>query len=427
MKAAVIQQAARTTNGTQDWTDASVISDLKGAIFFASQATVNDTNTAQFRPLMGATDLSGNIHQTYGTMADGSTGASAQMWADNTGSLMQTNVSPIITMKAVYSATLSNGVTMNYTTAATAFLENAVLLSGSDIEFKVSSTSFISTDTSKTVTHGLSGKPDIVIIQCAVGLSAFGAGSSTNSIVGVWERGGTTAAGLGIRQLHAANPTDLEAIITTDMGHAPGAAGSDAFTMSLASVGNTTMNVVRSLSGSVAMQVTIISIRGTTNALVGKCGVFNTPTSTGNSVAVSGMSIAPQVLFLFGTRMTTSGSVLTDDSTGSFGLAWSANNGGVTNQMSSASTAKDNVATSVAKCQTSATKALRILDNTGAATVDATISTWDSGGVTLNYSAVNASALKVGYLAFGSVPAALVYIPRRTIRSISPVYIPQSF
>ena len=53
------------------------------------------------------------------------------------------------------------------------------------------------------------------------------------------------------------------------------------------------------------------------------------------------------------------------------------------------------------EAQASATQCVRILDITGAADAEAAISSWDSGGVTLNYTNVATSALTVPYLVIG--------------------------
>lgn len=401
MKAALVQQAARATTGTQDWTDANISSDLKGLMVIASQAVANDTVSAQFRSLFGASDLTRSVHITFGSMADATAAPNGVDYISNTGSLMQTNASPAVTVKAAPSATLSNGVTMNYSAVnATQYLENMLLLSGSDIEYGVGTAAFATTDTTIAVTHNLTGTPDVVIIGCSVGATAFDFGTAANNIIGVWERGGTTSAGLGNVMVTTANPTSVFEMMTTDMGHCI-SAGSDQFTMSVTSVGATTLNVTRNVTGSANMRVIVIAIRGTTSAMVAKCGIFTTPTSTGNSSPITGMSVAPQVLFLFSTRLQSSGAIQSDDTAGGHGISIAVNNNGATQQMAAASTTQDNVATSVAKCQTSATKALQILDNTGAANVTATLQSWNSDGVTLNYSAVNAAGLKVGYLAFG--------------------------
>ena len=400
MKVALLQQATRTTTGTQNWTDSSVTSDLKAAIFFNTDATANASVTAAFKGNIGCTDLTNNV--AFGMGAVDATAASSGITGQvvsNTNCLLRVASTGLATLAAAYSATLSNGVTINYGTVdGAAYLVNCLLISGSDVEVKTSNAQFATTDTTKTITHNLTGTPDLVIVVASVGQTAMGVNfAALNPILGFYD--GTNSVGLGFDNAPSTSPTSVDARITADLGHNVFGA-SDNFTLLLSSVGSSTFTLSRTATNSEGMSVMCIAIRHTANTAAALA--FNTtlPTSTGNAALVTGMAVKPQLLFSIPTRLTTN-SLTNTDAAGAFGFGVACNDSGTTQQMSIAATSEDVVTTTVSKSQISITQALMVLNDSGTIVNEATVNSWDSGGVTLNHSVVSGTAYEMIGLAYG--------------------------
>lgn len=427
MKPALNQQATRTTNGTQNWTDASINSDQKLQLFFGTEALANDTTTGAAKLFLGATDLTNNIAFTAGTI-DATPPASAisHTLCSSTKCLVRTTSAGAENLAAAISATLSNGITINQTTSdAGAYLFNGLSLAGADHVAPVSSTSFATTDLSKVVTHGAGGTPDAVMIFVSFGSATADNGNAPQKgIVAIWD--GTNSASFSIKCSTSVSPTDLAARMNSavgggEMGHQIDQNDTDVATFSIGSIGSTTFTLTRTATGSTAAFVTCISFRHTSGTWAFKCGVTTLPTATGIAALVTGMAVQPQVLMTFASRLTSTALAANSDAAGSSSFGVACNNNGVTQQMVCAMTEKNGISTggtnsTVSKCMTSASAALLSLDNTGAVVNKAT-AIWNSDGASLNHSAVGASAFQMMYFAFG----AAVVIPGTGSESIAGV------
>jgi hypothetical protein len=156
-------------------------------------------------------------------------------------------------------------------------------------------------------------------------------------------------------------------------------------------------------------QAHFLSLRSTSGtALSVATGVLTTKTSTGNNADITGMSLSPQ-LVLYGLSRTiainTSYSGVDDASNFGVGVALVNSGSGATQYATTICSDNDASATSGthAHSQTSNTEAIRILDaNDGTADIEATVNSWDAGGVTHNYSNINATGRKIIYLAIGA-------------------------
>jgi len=407
MKPALNQQATRTTNGTQNWTDASITSDQTLELFFGTEALSNNTTTAQAKLLLGATDLTNNIAFALGTIdATAAGSANSAVLGSSTKCLIRISSGGTETLAAAINATLSNGITINQTTSdGGAYFFQGLSLAGSDHVAAVSSTAFLTTDTSKVITHGAGGIPDAVIILISLGATGTDSAATQKSIIAFWD--GTNSVSTSMKCSSTINPTDLAARINTDLGHQIDNSDTDVATFSIGSVGATTFTLTRTATGSTAAFVTCISLRHTSGTWAAKAFQTTLPTATGNTTLVTGMAVKPQVLITVATRLTSTALAANSDAAGSLSFGVACNNAGTTQQMACAMTEKNAVATTVAKCYTSNNAALLSLDNTGAVVNKATVNSWDSGGVTLNHSVVGASAFEVIGLAFGIQAAAV--------------------
>lgn len=404
MKPALNQQAARATTGTQNWTDASITGDQTLQLFFGTEATANNTTTASGKMVLGATDLTHNAAITNVSLdATSAASANTSSVGSSTASIIRTTSGGGESVIAAVSATLSNGLTMNYTTAdAGTYLYNALSLAGSDHDANQSFAQFATTDTSKVITHGLTGgAPEQLILwitHTSTGTDV--AGNPANTTIVFWDGTNSTSVSTNF-STQPTTPTNLKGRITTDAGHYIDNSGTDIATFSIGSVGATTFTLTRSATGSVAAFVSCIAFRHLSGNWSAQAGIATLPTSTGNAAFITGMAVQPQVLITVPTRLTSTALAANSDAAGSLGFCIACNNAGTTQQMATAMTEKNAVATTVSKCYVSNSKALVLLDNTGTPTNLATVQSWDSGGVTLNHSAVGASGFQVMYLAFG--------------------------
>lgn len=409
MKVSLQQQANPTSTGTQDWTDSVFSSDVKGAVFFGSSAVANDTATANARLNLGASD--GTNHVVHGIFAgqdavDPNVTAASQRYDGS--NCIQNHSGFSSTVKATISAILSNGVTVNYNQAsATQYLFNGVIVGGSDIAFATTKTTKTASTTPITVTHGVGGTPDVIIVQSAIGATTDPQTLNSITILTFWERGGSTTSAMCWSNPQTSVNTDVGAYVTSaNSGRwvtTPGPTLNA--TVSISNVGTTTFDLNYSPSPSNTWRINAWCLRGVSAQIIAKCGVFTTPTSTGNNSPITGMGKPPIWLITVPTRLTAETTLTTDDSGGSYGVGMAVNNASVTQQGSVAYSFQDNVSTTVAKSRTSNSQALMVLDNTGAAQTAATVNSWNSDGVTLNYGTASATAYKVAYLAIAA-PAA---------------------
>jgi hypothetical protein len=416
MKVAIGSFAGRTTAGTQNVTDASVTSDLVAAFFIGSNATADGTTTAGATATFGCTDGTRNINYGYGSQ-DNTALASivTGMVGSSTACLQRCGANGNFTVQASLSAVLSNGLTLNYTTVdGVAYKFDYMLISGTDLEIQCSSTQFATTDTSKVVTHNCAAAPDAIMYFVCTGStgtdSFFGA---LRTVMGMFD--GTNAAGTGPCTVKGATTYQVSQHQAADGGHYVNGfdgGASDVATFSVSAVGATTFTLNRTASNSQAAFVVCVSFRHKSGNAAFNAFQTTMPTATGNTTLLTGMAVKPQVLFTFPTRLTSTALTGDSDLAGGFGFGMSCNNNGTTQQGAVATSIQNNVSTSVCKSYESPSFGLLGLDHVGTLQRSAVVNSWDSGGVTLNWSAVDASAEEVTGLAFGLLAsAAAVYTP----------------
>lgn len=401
MKFEVVQGVCPASTGNYDFTGSTPSSDMVGAIFFGSAATANDTNTAQFRFSLGATDLTNNVCVTYG-YANGSASAACLSSASSTKCIIQQSGSGAIAVQAAYSSTLSNGVRLNATTISSGRLDNALLISGSDVAMKVGSQQFISSDTSKTITHGLGGTPDVIILLCGSGVNGTDTSGPALSI-GCWDRQSTNQSSVSFFSTAAVNQANITAYASNataaQLISSPSVV---AATCTVTNIGSTTFDITLNTSSGGNQFFCWIALRGTTAQMFSKNILTTLPTSTGNTALMTGMSGRPQAIISIPTRLTSANSLTNSDAAGSLGVCVAATNDySASTQGASVHTTKLGVATSLTAHQITTAYSVASLDNSGAYDIQATTGTWDTGGYTPNYTNAGASAFESLVLALG--------------------------
>lgn len=398
LKVAVVQAAAASGSPTftQDFTDSVFSSDVRGALFIGSSATTNETASANAQLNFGFAGATGGTTQASVSLRAVDAAATTETHNNVSASLAYNFSRGDSTTDGEFSINsfLSNGVRVDWADQSFGELITCVLLGG-DIEARVVSATFTggAAPDTRTVAHGLGGAPEVILAFCRV---AFG----TQTSIGAWD--GSGYVHFTTYSANAGAVADIYSRVETTGIVAPKATSTPSFTATLTNVGASNFDVQTDTPNS--RTIYFLCLRGTSGAIVAKTGVFDTPTSTGDSAVVSGMSAAPQLLLAIPTRQTATGNVTGDDA-GAFGLIAAATNTGT--QYGGVTASEDDGADpSVSKSQSTNSQALRVLDITGAADIEATVSSWDSGGVTLNFSNINASARKIPYLAFGVAVAA---------------------
>jgi hypothetical protein len=413
MKPALNQQATRTTNGTQNWTDASITSDQTLAVFFGTEATANNTTMPAAKLFLGATDLTNQSAYSVGTLdAAAASGALSHTMGSTTACVVRATSSGTENLKAAISATLSNGLTLNQTVSdGGAYLFNELSLAGSDHVAPLCSGQFAATDLTHVFTHGAGGVPDAVIVEYSVGSTGTDVGTGPQrAIIAIWD--GTNSASVSIYCSASASPTVLAGRINSavgggEMGHQIGV-GTDDAVFSIGTITSTQFTLTRTAHFSVPVFVTCKSIRHLSGTWAGKCGIATLPSSGSSSVSLaSGLAATPQVLLLVPTRLTSTAFATNSDAAGSLGFGAACNNAGTVQQAACAMTQKNAVTTTVAKCYTSNTLALLRLDNTGAPVNPATAS-FPAGGASLTPTGSWSSADEILYFTFGILPSTIV-------------------
>lgn len=406
LKAAIVQQAARTTTGDQSFTDsnAGFASDVKAAIFFSSIATAVDTNTT------------GQIF-TVGAMCSNSTQIALSLCQNGTNRNARTETAyPYCVSAPAGGSTcefsqhattpfLSNGVQVTYVDAADQAHLISCLLLGGDIEAKIITVDLAAVSSVTGVAHGLGGTPELIIALSNFDINGLTAANDVTYSLGFWDgtnyvsdcrvpTGGYTIAG----------QISTSALVGKSDG---GGLLSFGGYLTLANVGSSTLDVVASKA--VDFAVALLCIRGTTDPIVAKCGTFDSPTSTGSQAVGASLSVAPQVLLTLGSRFTAVNSGSDTAVAGQCGAFAACNNVGAGTQYGGSVSNTDDSATLTS--WTTNSKAFVATATDGSSDAEASVSAWGSGDVTLNFDSVAASALKVPYLAFG-VGAAGGNIPK---------------
>lgn len=401
--------ATGTPNFTQDFTDsgAGFSTDVKAAIFISGNTTADHTTTAgkQFQFAFAANNDGTAATSTVGV--DGATpasnvGFSARYHNDVTAAsggyayaVPPTSYGSSGEFQApVDFAAVSNGVRVTWTDQSNSELIYALLLGG-DIEASVVHAKF-SANTSVNVSHGLSAAPEVII--ALYGAAASAASNVLYQTIGMWD--GTTQQCIEWNGSIAGNSSQAR-VDTNNIITKRTAGNTQDFTLS--AVGSTQFTLGASVSTS--DYVSFLCLRGTTSPIVGKCGIYDCPTGTGNAAMGLGLGVAPQVLLALQSVMTASDSGTSDDTTDVSGAIAAINQAGTTKYGGVTGFIDDAAATTVAKTQTTNSQAIRLWDTTPAIDVEATVATWDAGDITLNFSNVGASAFKIPYLAFGVAAA----------------------
>ena len=408
MKVSIVQAAAATGTPTftQDFTDSTTFGGAtpKCAIVLGSAATANDSSTATIQATIGF--VASSTQASIGISDDDAVSTNSSGYANYSTQAYSMPDFGGNTSGDATGAMIANGVRLSWTDQSAAELVNVILIGG-DVECAVASLTSNNTTSAQAVTHGLTAAPQAIIAMTP----GQGSGDATGNArygLGFWDGTNSKTLAVSLNQTGQATVTAAGHLSSTvAIGVKANAAGF-VWTGAISNVGATTFDLTTSANTTNVMH--FLSLRSTSGTALGvKAGTFGTKTSTGTNADISGMSQAPQ-LVLYGLSRTiavdTNYSGADDASVLGLGAAVKNTGTGSTQYATTVNCSVDGAATSTnhAYSQTSNTEVIRIPDANAscAADVEATINSWDSGGVTNNYSNIAATGRQVMYLAIGA-------------------------
>lgn len=403
MKVAIKQSAMPASTTTQDFTDTGFASDVKLFMPYLTRATANDTIANDWTQCVGAYDNTRqwclSIHEDHNRIT--STLTDSRDFLTNAACMADTITTTSIAEGAA--SNLSTGGRITWSDIDNLELVNGLLLGGSDVEASVVHGTLNGT-TPVSVTHNLSGAPDVII---AYTMGAAEAGTTAQR----WSQGFYDVASntyvCNVQRSSSGDPTTIidQAIYTTYV--AASITATLVWGVTLSSIGSTTFSMAASAASTA--EVYFICLKVTGGAF--KVGTFLTKTTTGTQADISGMSAAPALVMYLPSFLTSANgldTIIAATTCESTGLGVAVNNGGSTEYGTIAMFNNDGttLGNTSCKCVTSNTKAGFIFGGGGALAVDWNINSWDSGGITNNYVTADATARYVGYLAIAPTAAA---------------------
>jgi len=381
---------------------------VKAAIAaFSSRSATSTLATFKYSSGMacydGSTTHQMSLNGHFNDNSSGTVTASTSNRTDDSEFLKSSNATP----KASLTSWLSNGVQVTWNPAATAAWYFSTLLLGGDIQANIVHAQ-LDSDTSTTISHGLSAAPEIIIAMTELAITPpDGTGTL---IIGFWAGSSSTQAGIGMDYPLTgdtvpgvvAQRVESASMIVKVSNTGP----ATTFVGTVANVGSTTFDLTTTANA--FGYVSFLCLRGTTTPLVGKAGVYTTPASTGNASMSLGLSVAPSVLLMVPSRQTTTGSLASDDTAGAIGFYVGANRSSSASSVYGGKTAQIDVgADPTAADRKYDTTRFSTLTTAGADSVVATLNAWQSDDIQLNFSNVGGGQQKWVYLAFGAADSAI--------------------
>lgn len=393
---ALVQQAARTTTGTQDFT-VSGFGTPVGAIFWGSYGTANGTSVAHGGLFVGATDGTRDRSIGFGSEnGQATTDTGGQANVSNCIVIPTSTVQTTIVGAAAFSAWITDGVRINWGTApGTAYLVNCLLIGGSGVSgvYVNNSAPGATLDTATTISS-VGFTSDVILVFGGLD-GASGNLTHTSPSIGVYVRDGSdTQASYSYFDTSATGTSTLIEIIDTTSVARRAVSGAGGAEAQIQNVGASGFDLYRRVNGSGALEVMYVCID--LNGLSAKLITQSTPTSTG-AQAITGVGFTPELLLALSGSALANNTVYTDGNAESLALGMAT----ATDAFVSGLSSDDGVSPSVTESRTN-NRPVSVIKDAGVL-VSATLTSFDTDGATLNYSTVDASARQQIMLFVGSV------------------------
>jgi hypothetical protein len=410
----VTRAASNTSTGTQDITIAD-FGTPKAALLMATYTETDGTAIVDSGFSIGACD--GTNQWTVHCNSEDAQGTTDTNRETSTSKVVIINTpgTNVAYAEAAFSAWITDGIRINWTTApATAILVTVVLFGGDDLSVHVNNKQLSDTvDTTTDITDP-GFESDLVIAATAGISSATASGNIIQPLsIGIVhnDRASTITQrcmafadrnGQATSRVLNAMRSDSGLVAYSSIVAAPSETQLDWYA-DFNTFDSSGFSITEKNAGANSSYVFYLALRlGSSPTVDGKIITYTPPTSTGND-GETGVGFTPQLVLGLQTRNeslnSASGTGAAGDmTTGMF--AFSSNN-----EYDNTFSSEDNVATSNTQ-SLSDDQAINFPDDTGSAFVGGSFVSMDANGFTINYSAVHSSALQWAVLAIEEEAAA---------------------
>lgn len=379
--------------------------DVKAALFFSSAATANSTITAPAQFMWGMTD--GTNHARL--MVSGNDGVTTTDWRtylDNSGAVGHLSASADTKIVAATASILTNGIRLTYGTVAGGYKVNALVFGGSGVEAQVVNTSFVGGGPeTKTVTHSLSGPPDLIRVMIAGATVNTFTGQGRYS-TGWYVRSANGYIGIGGTHLDGQVAENIAQVMSTAFAAAEvNNAAAVNYSITLGNFTATTLDLLTSADALTdGVSLLLLKIPN----FSGKAGIIDLPANSTEFAAVSGLTSRPK--FIFSEPSILTGASSTGDNAGWFGFGAAWENNGYPEQFSGGCLSDDGASTTNNKSMTSGLF-LQVPTLSGTPVTQSLmhLSSFKDDGVNAAMSTPDTVIRKLGYVIGGdSIPAPIV-------------------
>ncbi len=387
---AIVRQAALTSTGTQDYTS-SGFGTAKGAIFIVTQGVTDGTAANHINLSLGWTDGTRDRCLNKQREDGVTTTDSRRKSASSVILMLNTNGNGTTLAEAAFSAFITDGVRINWTTVDSAFLVTCILLGGSDLSIYAGHAAVPTTASSSTDVTDPGFEPDIVLVATSDGIaidSANGASWNENSFGVVHNDGGGTITNRGIFDQYqdsvtTTNPSAYYSA-TYCLGDLNTTGGTTQWEASLTAFDSSGFSITTSGTGGATSTDAIYLALKFANHSSGVI-THTTPTSTGND-AETGFGFTPQFVMMgmgFHEAVDTG---YENANAGPFGFSAFTASAEFSNTVAT----EDGASTSNEQ-SLSDNQAVNLADHDGTTGLTASFVSMDANGFTLNYANVEAA------------------------------------
>lgn len=388
----VIVARARVSLNTSTGSQSITTTDLGGqtpklVYFVLTRATADGVNADNGAFSIGCASGSSNQWCVGIEAADAQPTTSTHQRHDNTRCLFLLQAgSTAREVAAEFTAFITNGVTINITTASSAYLLEAVFLAGADVSAYAASVSLGNTLDLATDVTAPGFRPDIVLTAMVHATNNTSSSEARFSFGVVRDASGSvTQRSIAYRNTDAQAAVATHSVVSDAYGictlTSGGAIQWGGEFSGFDASGFTVTTRVAASSNSVLCYLALKLTNADTSVYT-----FSTPTATG-SQATTTPAFEPQFVMVGLTHGATVNTVESDTDGEEFGLGAWTESGQFFAMMSDDDAALDS---NTYSCDDN--QALQLKDGSGAAVLAATLTSLDPTGYTLNYTAVNASA-----------------------------------
>jgi hypothetical protein len=376
INAKIVRVAASTSGGTQDITISGFGTPKAAIITVQISASDGKTNTIIFSH--GATDGTRQWVASINHNSQAATTSNTRY--HNSDRLIYLNSGNTVKGVAYFSAWITDGIRINWTTAPdTAYLMTVELYGGDDLSARV--------DTKDGVTNitDVGFEPDLVRTACIGGAPADSRlGELICTLGAAWNQATDVERCLGWSSLNGQSTSKVCALFSEQKSSAQ--LYNDAISWSADITDFDADGFTFSGAGG-GDDISFIALKFANHSMW--LGTVDTPTGTGNQ-AVTAPGFTPQLVIMFQSMITAVNTLKTDSTANAFGI------GGfdVTRQYGNTLSVADNAATAEA-ASFAQTKPVYVDDLTGGGVnLEASFVSLDATGYTLNWTTVNATARK---------------------------------